>query len=92
MSEKRTISLAYGSNLNMVDMKKRCPDGEVIGKGILSDYRLLFKGEEKNAFLTIEKRKGPQFRWVSGDSLLKMKSLWTSMKSIRSCMTRWTCP
>lgn len=58
MCEKWTISLAYGSNLNVEDMKKRCPDGEVIGKGMLSDYCLLFKGEEKNAFLTIERKEG----------------------------------
>jgi len=58
MDKQWTISLAYGSNLNVDDMKKRCPDGEVIGKGILSGYRLLFKGEEKNAFLTIEKKEG----------------------------------
>lgn len=41
MDKQWTISLAYGSNLNVDDMKKRCPDGEVIGKGILSGYRLL---------------------------------------------------
>ncbi|MFH5835604.1 gamma-glutamylcyclotransferase family protein [Proteiniclasticum sp. C24MP] len=58
MNEKWTISLAYGSNLNVDDMKKRCPDAEIIGSGTLYGYRLLFKGEEKNAFLTIEKKEG----------------------------------
>lgn len=58
MNEKHTISLAYGSNLNIEDMRKRCPEAEIIGAGILENYRLLFKGEEKDAFLTIEKKEG----------------------------------
>src|SRR5690554_3570129 len=58
MKEIETVSLAYGSNLNVDDMKKRCPDAKIIGKGILMDHRLLFKGEEKNAYLTIEKKEG----------------------------------
>jgi len=58
MNEKYTISLAYGSNLNIEDMRERCPEAEIIGTGILENYRLLFKGEEKDAFLTIEKKEG----------------------------------
>ena len=58
MNEKYTVSLAYGSNLNIEDMRKRCPDAEIIGTAILENYRLLFKGEEKDAFLTIEKKEG----------------------------------
>lgn len=58
MNDKYTISLAYGSNLNIEDMKERCPEAEIIGTGILENYRLLFKGDEKEAFLTIEKKEG----------------------------------
>lgn len=46
--------LAYGSNLNLDQMKYRCPTAKVIGKTILSDYRLVFKGQNNCGYLTIE--------------------------------------
>ncbi len=58
MEEKYTISIAYGSNLNIEDMRERCRDAEIIGSGVLENHQLLFKGEEKNAYLTIEKKEG----------------------------------
>jgi gamma-glutamylcyclotransferase (GGCT)/AIG2-like uncharacterized protein YtfP len=33
---------AYGSNLDLSQMEKRCPTSELISKGLLSDYRLTF--------------------------------------------------
>ena len=50
---------AYGSNLNLIQMKKRCPDFKKIGSSILDDYKLLFRKHHKNgnAYLTIEKAK-----------------------------------
>jgi len=33
---------AYGSNLDLAQMKIRCPSSELISKGSLSDYRLTF--------------------------------------------------
>jgi len=51
--------LAYGSNLNVEQMKKRCRDSNIVGTTILNDYRLVYKGLEDNyAYLTIEKSKG----------------------------------
>ena len=50
--------LAYGSNLNMEQMKFRCPGAEVIGTSVISDYRLLFKGSYSGSYLTIERKKG----------------------------------
>lgn len=50
--------LAYGSNLNIRQMRFRCPTAVVIGKGIIKDYRLLFKGSKTGSYLTIEKDKG----------------------------------
>lgn len=35
---------AYGSNTNIQQMQRRCPDAENIGIGILSGYRLIFRG------------------------------------------------
>jgi gamma-glutamylcyclotransferase (GGCT)/AIG2-like uncharacterized protein YtfP len=45
--------LAYGSNLNLQQLKKRCPTAKFIGKTILNNYRLVFKGNNIG-FLTIE--------------------------------------
>ena len=33
--------LAYGSNLNVEQMKKRCPDAVVVGTAVLDGYRLM---------------------------------------------------
>jgi len=35
---------AYGSNMNLAQMKKRCPKAQVIGKGELHGYKLTFRG------------------------------------------------
>ena len=35
---------AYGSNLNLKQMKSRCPNSKPFGKIILNDWRLVFKG------------------------------------------------
>ncbi|CQR74974.1 AIG2-like family protein [Sporomusa ovata DSM 2662] len=40
------IYAAYGSNLNLKQMKKRCPKAKVIGKGELHDYKLTFRGKQ----------------------------------------------
>lgn len=35
---------AYGSNMNLDQMEHRCPDAEVVGRAVLKDYRLAFRG------------------------------------------------
>ena len=48
--------LAYGSNLNLEEMKYRCRSAKPIGKLILNGYRLVYKGDSDNyAYLTLEK-------------------------------------
>ena len=47
--------LAYGSNLNVEQMKHRCPDAKPIGTAWISGYQLLFKGSKTGSYLTIEK-------------------------------------
>lgn len=42
--------VAYGSNLNLEEMKYRCPGIEPLGKGVLRGYRLSFR-----FYATIEK-------------------------------------
>lgn len=46
---------AYGSNLNVQQMKHRCPDAKPIGTAWIKDYQLLFKGSKTGSYLTIEK-------------------------------------
>lgn len=54
--EKRYYA-AYGSNLNILQMRYRCPRARIIGTAEIADYRLLFKGSKTGAYLTIEKQK-----------------------------------
>lgn len=50
--------LAYGSNLNVRQMRFRYPNAQPIGTAEISGYQLLFKGSKTGAYLTIEKKKG----------------------------------
>ena len=50
--------LAYGSNLNLQQMRWRCPTARVVGVTEIPDYELLFKGSKTGSYLTIEPRKG----------------------------------
>ena len=49
---------AYGSNLNLPQMRKRCPCATVVGTAVIEDYRLLFRGSKTGSYLTIEPREG----------------------------------
>ena len=50
--------LAYGSNLNVAQMRWRCPDARALGTAWIDDYELLFKGSKTGSYLTIEPKKG----------------------------------
>lgn len=52
------LYIAYGSNLNLSQMKKRCPTARVIGRTEIEDYELVFKGSRTNAVATIEPCEG----------------------------------
>ena len=59
------LYLAYGSNLSIEQMERRCPDAKPIGKAILPDWKLLFK-----IHATIEPCKGskvPVLVWKISD-------------------------
>lgn len=55
--EKRYY-IAYGSNLNIRQMRWRCPEARIIGTSELKDYRLLFKGSKTGSYLTVESKPG----------------------------------
>lgn len=50
--------VAYGSNLNIPQMRWRCPSARIIGTAEIPDYRLMFKGSQSGAYLTIEPCEG----------------------------------
>ena len=49
---------AYGSNLNMSLMKRHCREAEIIGTAQLDGYQLALRGEDGNAYFTIEEKEG----------------------------------
>ena len=55
---KKRYYLAYGSNLNIRQMRMRCPSARIIGTAVIKDYELLFKGSQTGAYLTIEPKLG----------------------------------
>ncbi len=67
--EKRKKYIAYGSNLNLEQMARRCPTAKVIGRGEIKDYELLFRGYRESAVATVEPKKGasvPVLIWEIG--------------------------
>ena len=68
MSSKERLYIAYGSNLNLDQMKHRCPTAEVVGAAKLKNWRLRFRGENHSAVATIEREKGfkvPVLVWTA---------------------------
>lgn len=60
--------LAYGANLNLETMARRCPTAKFLGTGLLADYRLMFKGEDvTTSFATIEQWDGYAVPFVLWD-------------------------
>lgn len=52
--------IAYGSNLNIPQMRMRCPGARIIGTSVIEDYQLLFKGSKTGSYLTIEPTEGAE--------------------------------
>lgn len=48
---------AYGSNLSHKAMAMRCPTAKPVGKGVLNDYQLVYRGGSYG-YLTVEPKKG----------------------------------
>ena len=68
--EKRYY-IAYGSNLNIRQMQRRCPGARVIGTSEIENYRLLFKDSRTGSYLTLEPKEGssvPVAAWSVTDA------------------------
>ena len=60
--------LAYGANMNLDTMSRRCPTAKFLGTGLLEDYRLMFKGEDvTTSYATIEQWSGYAVPFVLWD-------------------------
>ncbi len=54
----KRLYVAYGSNLNIRQMKYRCPGAKLYGTGVIDNYELQFKGQPHSAFATIAPKEG----------------------------------
>ena len=64
---KKKIYVAYGSNMDLVQMAHRCPQAELLGQGMMKDWQLLFKGSQTGSYATIERKSGrevPVLLWA----------------------------
>lgn len=52
------LYLAYGSNLNLAQMRYRCPDARVVGYTYLPDRKLAFRGSQTGNYLTLDETPG----------------------------------
>ena len=69
--ENKRYYIAYGSNLNVPQMRTRCQDAVILGTAELKGWELLFKGSKTGSYLTIEKNpagKVPVAIWEVSDS------------------------
>ena len=68
------LYIAYGSNMNKSQMRRRCPKARAIGKGMLDGYSLEFRGGHGNGVATIIKKRNssvPVALWAITDECEK---------------------
>lgn len=54
MKKNTKYYIAYGSNLNVRQMRYRCPHAAIVGTAELKGWRLGFRGSMTGSYLTIE--------------------------------------
>ena len=55
---KKSYYIAYGSNMDVEQMRHRCPTAELVGRAKLVGWQLLFKGSRTGSYATIEEAVG----------------------------------
>lgn len=64
------LYIAYGSNLHLEQMKYRCPGATIYAKGVIENYRLVFRGSKTGSYATIIRAQGscvPVVVWKISD-------------------------
>lgn len=56
--DMKKLYIAYGSNLNLSQMAVRCPSAKIYAKGMLNNWKLVYRGSKDNAHATIIRKKG----------------------------------
>lgn len=51
------LYVAYGSNLNISQMARRCPTAKIYGVGVLNNWELLFRGNARGCGVATIQRK-----------------------------------
>ena len=54
----RKLYMAYGKGMNLKEMKRQCPDAELVGVGEIDGYELRFKGIAQYATTTLCPKQG----------------------------------
>lgn len=54
----KRLYIAYGSNLNVEQMKQRCPDARLHKTGFLKNWDLIFRGSMTGFYATIRRKSG----------------------------------
>lgn len=52
------LYVAYGSNLNLTQMARRCPSAGIYGVGQLNNWELVYRGSMVNSHATIRRKQG----------------------------------
>lgn len=55
---KQKYYIAYGSNLDVDQMLRRCPDAITIGSSTIDGYKLVFRGNSRSGVASIEPCEG----------------------------------
>ena len=98
MSKEKRYYIAYGSNLNVEQMMRRCPGAKPIGTAMLEHNILYFRGSGSGYYLTIEPKIGskvPVAVWEvtqSGKLPLRMKKHSTATRAIRDFISSTITP
>lgn len=51
------LYIAYGSNLNVEQMSRRCPTARIYGSGFLNNWELVYRGSKTGAYATIKRKR-----------------------------------
>jgi hypothetical protein len=84
----KKLYFAYGSNINLDQMARRCPEATVVEPVTLENYELLFRGNGGGCGVaTISPKEDSTVHGLLCRYLPGMKSLWIFTRDIRTSMT-----